>query len=218
VNWRIDWRATASLLGTIVKYLSLAMVVPLVVAVVYGEQRPFAVFLGSMLVSALLGFGLERLDPKPDLGPREALLLVSVAWLAAAVIGAIPFVLVGHFVAHPDPSAFRSPVNALFESMSGFTTTGSTILLNIKQHSRAVLLWRQLIQWLGGMGIIVLMIAILPELAVNGAQLMQSEAPGPELQKLTRRLHGCCGCSTSASPHCTSAFCTDCTSRAWLRR
>jgi len=84
----------------------------------------------------------------------------------------------------------RLPINALFESMSGVTTTGSTVTaeLSFDRHSHAVLMWRQLTQWLGGMGIIVLMIAILPELAVNGAQLMESEAPGPELQKLTPRI------------------------------
>jgi trk system potassium uptake protein TrkH len=186
VTWRIDWRATASLLGSVVKYLSLTMVVPLVVALIYGEQVAAGIFLGSLASATLLGLALERLDPEPDLGPREALVLVSVAWLGAAVIGAIPFLLAGTFVT--PASTLGHPINALFESMSGFTTTGSTILVDIEQHSRSVLLWRQLIQWLGGMGIIVLMIAILPELAVNGAQLMQSEAPGPKLQKLTPKI------------------------------
>jgi trk system potassium uptake protein TrkH len=186
VSFRIDWRATASLLGRIVKYLSMTMVVPLAVAVLYGEQSAAGIFLGSLVIAALLGLTLERLDPDPDLGPREALVLVSLAWLAAAVLGAIPFLLAGTFVT--PASTLGQPINALFESMSGFTTTGSTVLVNIEQHSRSVLLWRQLIQWLGGMGIIVLMIAILPELAVNGAQLMQSEAPGPKLQKLTPKI------------------------------
>jgi trk system potassium uptake protein TrkH len=81
-------------------------------------------------------------------------------------------------------------VNALFESTSGFTTTGATVMAEIsfERHSHALLMWRQLTQWLGGMGIIVLMVAILPEAAVNGAQLIESEAPGPELQKLTPKI------------------------------
>jgi trk system potassium uptake protein TrkH len=81
-------------------------------------------------------------------------------------------------------------VNALFESMSGFTTTGATVLgdISFEQHSRSVLLWRQLTQWLGGMGIIVLMVAILPELSVGGAQVIDQEAPGLSIEKLTPRI------------------------------
>ena len=176
----IDTRATLSYTGSIVKYLSAAMVVPLI----YGEDvLTFAV---SMAIGVAIGAGLERLDEEPDLGPRDALAVVSLAWLMAAIVGAIPYVIAGYGTA----SALGHPINALFESMSGFTTTGATVTAEIsfEQHSPAVLMWRQLTQWLGGMGIIVLMVAILPQLAVNGAQLMKSEAPGPGLQKLTPRI------------------------------
>jgi trk system potassium uptake protein TrkH len=180
----IDTRATLSYIGSILKYLSAAMLVPLLVGAVYGEDA--WVFAASMAIGVAVGAALERLDPEPDLGPREGLAVVALAWLAAAVLGAVPYVLAGYGTA----SALGHPVNALFESTSGFTTTGATALAEISfdRHSHAVLMWRQLTQWLGGMGIIVLMIAILPELAVNGAQLMRSEAPGPELQKLTPRI------------------------------
>ena len=180
----IDTRATLSYTGSIVKYLSAAMVVPLVVALIYGEDvLTFAV---SMAIGVAIGAGLERLDDEPDLGPRDALAVVSLAWLVAAIVGAIPYVIAGYGT----ESALGHPINALFESMSGFTTTGATVTAEIsfEQHSHAVLMWRQLTQWLGGMGIIVLMVAILPQLAVNGAQLMKSEAPGPGLQKLTPRI------------------------------
>ena len=180
----IDTRATLSYTGSIVKYLSAAMVVPLVVALIYGEDvLTFAV---SMAIGVAIGAGLERLDDEPDLGPRDALAVVSLAWLMAAIVGAIPYVIAGYGT----ESALGHPINALFESMSGFTTTGATVTAEIsfEQHSHAVLMWRQLTQWLGGMGIIVLMVAILPQLAVNGAQLMKSEAPGPGLQKLTPRI------------------------------
>ena len=195
MTWRVDWKASVSLVGTVVKYLAATMLVPLVVAVVYGED--VRAFVGSIAIAVGLGLALERLDPDPDIGAREALVLVAVAWLAAAVVGAIPYLLAGFGTQSTvgfDPSsvsaAITSIVNALFESTSGVTTTGATVLAEIKfeRHSHALLMWRQLSQWLGGMGIIVLMIAILPELAVNGAQLMQSEAPGPELQKLTPRI------------------------------
>ena len=180
----VKWKASVGLLGVGIKYLAVTMLIPLVVAVAYGED--IWVFLVSMALVAAIGFAVERVDPDPDLGPREALLFVSLAWLAAAAIGTIPYLLAGYGTA----STVAHPVNALFESMSGFTTTGATVLgeISTDRHSHAVLMWRQLTQWLGGMGIIVLMIAILPEVAVNGAQLMESEAPGPELQKLTPRI------------------------------
>ena len=180
----VNWKASVGLLGIGIKYLAVTMLIPLVVAVAYGED--IWVFLVSMALVAAIGFAVERVDPDPDLGPREALLFVSLAWLAAAAIGTIPYLLAGYGTA----STVADPVNALFESMSGFTTTGATVLgeISTDRHSHAVLMWRQLTQWLGGMGIIVLMIAILPEVAVNGAQLMESEAPGPELQKLTPRI------------------------------
>ena len=182
--WRPNWRATVGLLGTGMKYLSVTMFVPLVVAVIYAED--VWVFAVSILVVAAVGFALERVDPDPDLGPSEALVFVTLAWLVAALVGAVPYVLAGAGTT----STLADPVNALFESMSGFTTTGATVMgeISFERHSHALLLWRQLTQWLGGMGIIVLMIAILPEVAVNGAQLMDSEAPGPELQKLTPKI------------------------------
>jgi len=189
------------LVGTVLKYLALTMLVPLVVALVYGED--VWVFAVSIVVVVAIGLAVERLDTDPDIGPKEGLLLVSIAWLAAAVIGTIPYMLAGYgtesTVAPTETFGFSIAfltsftdafVNALFESMSGFTTTGSTLLgeISLDRHSHALLMWRQLTQWLGGMGIIVLMIAILPEIAVNGAQLMNSEVPGPELQKLTPRI------------------------------
>ncbi|MFW6018599.1 MAG: TrkH family potassium uptake protein [Halapricum sp.] len=184
MSWRVDWSASVGLLGTGLKYLAVTMFVPLFVAVVYGED--IWVFALSIVFVTALGFGLERVDPDPDIGPREALVFVSLAWLMAAAVGMIPYLLAGYGTS----SALADPVNALFESMSGFTTTGATVMgeISFEQHSHALLMWRQLTQWLGGMGIIVLMIAILPEVAVNGAQLMASEAPGPELQKLTPKI------------------------------
>jgi len=198
---RLDWRASVSLVGTVLKYLAFTMLVPLVVAVVYGED--IWVFGVSIAVVVTVGLVLERFDPDPDVRAKEALLLVSLAWLSAAVVGIVPYMLAGYgtesTVAPSEPIGLNPAffgalgdafVNALFESMSGFTTTGSTLLgeISFDRHSHALLMWRQLTQWLGGMGIIVLMIAILPEIAVNGAQLMKSEAPGPELQKMTPRI------------------------------
>jgi trk system potassium uptake protein TrkH len=181
---RVDWRQSVAFTGTIIKYLAVAMLVPLAVGLIYGDD--IVTFLASIGVALVVGFALEQLDDDPELGAREALLLVALSWVAVAVVGAVPYVIAGYGT----ESSLAHPVNALFESMSGFTTTGATVTAEIsfEQHSHALLMWRQLTQWLGGMGIIVLMVAILPEAAVNGAQLIESEAPGPELQKLTPKI------------------------------
>ena len=181
---RVDWRQSVALTGTVIKYLAVAMLVPLGISLVYGDDT--VVFLISIAIAITFGVALERVSDGHDLGPREALLFVGLSWGAVAVIGAIHYVIAGYGT----ESALGQPVNALFESMSGFTTTGATVTeeISFARHSHALLMWRQVTQWLGGMGIIVLMVAILPEAAVNGAQLIESEAPGPELQKLTPKI------------------------------
>jgi trk system potassium uptake protein TrkH len=181
---RVDWRQSVAFTGTVLKYLAVTMLIPLAISLLYGED--IVTFLISIAVTVSIGLALERLSPNPDLGPREALLFVGLSWGAVAIIGAIPYIIAGWGT----ESALAHPVNALFESMSGFTTTGATVTeeISFDRHSHALLMWRQLTQWLGGMGIIVLMVAILPEAAVNGAQLIESEAPGPELQKLTPKI------------------------------
>lgn len=177
----VDYRTSIALVGSVVKIFGVAPLFPLAVAIYYEESvLPFIVAGAAMVI---VGVALERLQPDPDLGHREAFLLVSLTWLVIPILGTIPYLVAGQgTVAHP--------VNALFESMSGFTTTGATILgeISFEQHSRSILMWRQLTQWLGGMGIIVLMVAILPQLSVGGAQLMKEEAPGFEIDKLTPRI------------------------------
>ncbi len=181
---RVDLTATASFLGTVIKFVAVAMAIPLVVAVVYGED--IWVFAVSIVVTVAIGLALEQLDDDPEMGPAEALLLVTISWMAVSIIGAGPYLL----STMGTDSSLVHPINALFESTSGFTTTGATVMNEIgtARYSHALLIWRQLSQWLGGMGIIVLMVAILPELGVNGAQLIRAEAPGPELQKITPRI------------------------------
>jgi trk system potassium uptake protein TrkH len=184
LHFRVDWRASLSLVGSVCKYLSAAMALPLVVAAGYGDDT--VAFAAGVLAAVTVGLALERLDPDPDMGPREAFLMVALTWLTVTVLGAVPYVVAGAGTA----STLAHPVNALFESMSGFTTTGATVMgsIGFERHSRALMLWRQLTQWLGGMGIVVLAVAILPELSVGGAQLMDAEAPGPGIEKLTPRI------------------------------
>jgi trk system potassium uptake protein TrkH len=181
---RVDWRASVGLVGTVVKYLSAALLIPLAVALFYGQDvLTFAV---AFIITIAVGLALERVDSDPDIGAREGFLMVALTWLVVALVGTVPYLLAGMGTA----STLANPVNALFESMSGFTTTGATVMgeISLDRHSHALLLWRQLTQWLGGMGIVVLAVAILPELSVGGAQLMDAEAPGPGIEKLTPRI------------------------------
>ena len=110
---------------------------------------------------------------------REALVIVSLCWIVCGVFGGLPLLLDG-MVGHP--------VDALFEATSGFTTTGSTILTDIEGNTRASLWWRSMIQWLGGMGIVVLFVAIFPQVGAGGRLLFESEAPGPTKDQLQPRI------------------------------
>ena len=178
---RVDLRTTLSVLGRVLQYLAVPVVFPLAVAVYYGESvLPFVV---TILVAVVGGTALARLDPDPQLATPDGFLFVGLTWLVVPVVGTVPYLVAG------DGTVAAFP-NALFESMSGFTTTGATVLgsISVDTHGRAVLMWRQLTQWLGGMGIVVLVVAILPELGAGGAQLVESESPGLELDKLTPRI------------------------------
>jgi trk system potassium uptake protein TrkH len=190
---RVDYRASLGLLGNVLKYLAVPLALPLAVALAVGENpAPYLVTIG---VTVAVGVGLSRLRPDPDIGPREGFLMVGLTWMTVALVGSIPYLVAAHGLGPLSPpvtpgSTLAAPENALFESMSGFTTTGATVLgeISVDRHGRSLLLWRQLTQWLGGMGIVVLAVAILPELSVGGAQLMDAEAPGPGIEKLTPRI------------------------------
>ena len=185
----IDVRAAVGLTGRVTLLLCVPLLLPLAAALYYGE--PMVPFLAAIAVAVAIGGGLLAVGHDRDIGTREGLFMVTVTWLVVAMIGAVPYLTAAHglpgLVAPQTPtSTLGSPVNALFESMSGFTTTGATVLgvIDPAVHGRAMLLWRQLTQWLGGMGIVVLAVAILPRLSVGGAQLMETEAPGPGIEKL----------------------------------
>ena len=169
----VDVGGALNLVGSLIKYLSPAFLFPAGVAVGYGEPVwPFLVAAGA---TAAFGLGLERLtEGRERIGAREGYLVVSLLWLLVAVFGALPYLLA-------EPQLAR-PLDALFESMSGFSTTGSSVLTDIPALSRSMLMWRQLTEWLGGVGIIVLFLAVLPRLRVGGRQaLFKAEMPGPEL-------------------------------------
>ena len=175
---RVDWRTSLALVGTVLKMLTVPLLAVALVALWYRE--PPLPYLATALLSAGLGFGLERLE-SDDLGLREAFLVVSLTWLAVALVGMIPFVVIGSGV-------FGQPSNALFESMSGVTTTGATVIVSFEAHGQALLLWRAVLQWIGGLSILVLAVALLSQLSVGGAQLMETESQTNDVTKLTPRI------------------------------
>lgn len=173
----VDLPATLNLVGSLLVYLSLAALLPLVVALGYSE--PFWPFAAAGGIAAAAGWSLARATRgKERVGVREGFLAVSLTWLLAAGFGALPYLFSGE-------DQLASPIDAYFEAMSGFTTTGASVLTDIESLPHSLLFWRQLTQWLGGMGIIVLALAVLPRLRVGGRQLLESELPGPELEPLT---------------------------------
>jgi trk system potassium uptake protein TrkH len=177
----IDLVASLNLIGTLGKYLGIAVLVPIAVALWYGESTwPFA---AAGAITSGTGFVLERATAGASerVGVREGFLIVAATWVLAAGFGALPYLFSGS-------EQLGSPVDAYFEAMSGFTTTGATVVTDFEDLTRSLAMWRQFTQWLGGMGIIVLALAVLPRLRVGGRQLLESELPGPEIDQLSERI------------------------------
>jgi trk system potassium uptake protein len=179
----VDVGSALDLIGGVLKWVGAAFAVPALVALGYGE--PVWPFLVSGAVTAGCGLGLDQITgPKSGaaVGPRESFLVVALIWLLIPVFGALPF-LIG------DVPQLSNPVNAYFEAVSGFTATGATVLTDVEALSRSMLFWRQFSHWLGGMGIIVLAVAVLPRLRIGGRQLLQSELAGPtEIERFSETI------------------------------
>ncbi len=168
-------------LGLILIYFGVVILAPIAVALIYKEYSSIAPFLTASAISVITGIFLKKTfllsDNYNDLRRREGLLIVALSWILASFVTAIPYLFYD-----------MSIMNALFEAVSGITTTGATILTDFTLYPKTFFFWRSMSQWLGGMGIIVLFIAILPQLAVAGRQLFFAEAPGPTEEKITPRV------------------------------
>ncbi|GAB4259615.1 MAG: TrkH family potassium uptake protein [Deferrisomatales bacterium] len=172
--------ALTRVLGALALFLGGVLLLPLPLSL-WDADGAHAGFLGAAAASGVLGGGLlaATRGTRPELTHREGFAVVTLGWALYGVLGALPFVLSGWI---------PSFVDALFEALSGFTTTGATILTDIEALPRSLLLWRAATHWLGGMGIIVLSLAILPMLGVGGMQLFRAEVPGPTADRLSPRI------------------------------
>ncbi|GAG57654.1 unnamed protein product, partial [marine sediment metagenome] len=166
-------------LGLLIAILGFFMLLPLAWSLYYREPDSLA-FAISMGVSVGSGWLLWRLTPVGEgrLSRREAIMLVAGGWILASAFGTLPYILMG---------TFPSYLDAYFEAMSGFTTTGATVLASIESQPHGILLWRSLTQWLGGMGIITLFVALFPIFGIGAAHLVEAEMPGPQAERLTAR-------------------------------
>jgi trk system potassium uptake protein TrkH len=175
------WRYILNIIGILTFFFGLTMVLPLLVGLYYRDPSviPLVKSMGITVAAGLIVYIIFKSGKAEIISQREGMAIVAVGWTAVGLFGALPFYF---------GNGIHSFVDAVFESVSGFTTTGASILTNIEAVSRGLLFWRSFIQWLGGMGIIVLSVAILPFLGVGGMQLYKAEVPSPVPDKLKPRI------------------------------
>ena len=175
----MNLKAISNLFGMLLMLFSISFIIPICVSLIYSDSS-LNIFLITFAVVALLGFifwFLSR-NHKQELSSNDGFVIITLFWLVLAVAGSLPFYLNG-----------MSPVDAFFESMSGITTTGATVITNISSLDESILMYRQLLQWMGGMGLIVLAIAVMPIVGIGGGQIYKTEIPGAMSdQRLTPRI------------------------------
>lgn len=177
----INKSVVLNVVGTLIIITGFLMVLSIPFSFYYNDGMQ-SVFIQSTLITISIGLLIKYLTRKKkddEVKKREGYLIVALGWTGMIICSAIPYLLSG---------AFDGVTNAFFETISGLTTTGSSILNNIEEMPESILFWRSMTQWIGGMGIIVLTIAILPLLGVGGMELFASEAPGPTKDKIHPRI------------------------------
>lgn len=175
----INFRAIINILSALLLFLAISLTVPAVIAYFYNEGD-FGSFIFTIVLTFILGLtGFFSSRTKTELRIKDGFLIVTFGWILFAAFGALPFRISGYIPSYTD---------AFFETMSGFSTTGASILTNIEALPHGLIFWRSLTHWLGGMGIILLSLAILPLLGVGGMQLFKAEVPGPTPDKLSPRI------------------------------
>ena len=171
-------RMICRVLGLILECLAGLLILPTVAGLCYGEGVTH--FLITMALSGVLGFLLAQVKPYSDvIYAKDGFVVVSLGWVLMSLIGALPFVLSGDIPNY---------INALFETVSGFTTTGASILEDVEGLSRGCMFWRSFTHWIGGMGVLVFIMAVLPMSGEHSMHIMRAEVPGPTVGKLVPRL------------------------------
>lgn len=168
----------AYIIGSIMKIEAALMIVPLIVGLLYKENvMGFVITIGLLI---LLGFALTGKKKRDEMFlAKDGYIAVGLSWIVLSVFGALPFVISGEI---------PSFIDALFEIVSGFTTTGSSILTDVEAMSKGLLFWRSFSHWIGGMGILVFMLAILPVASGKNMHIMRAESPGPSVGKLVPKV------------------------------
>ena len=167
------------IIGWILNFQGAFLLVPCIVAMIYNEKSGFA-----FLISSLISFAVGMLCTRKKIENRsfyakEGFITVALGWIALSISGALPFIISGEI-----PDIF----NALFESISGYTTTGATILSDVESLSKCILFWRSFTHWIGGMGVLAFVLCILPLAGGNNMHLMRAESPGPSVGKLVPKV------------------------------
>ena len=176
MNFRLIANTTSYVLWVEAGFLLL----PLLVSVLYGE--PWMPFFATAVLCILIGFILQLVPvKKAQMHSRDGFMAVALGWIALSLTGALPYVFSGALTEYED---------AVFETVSGLTTTGSTVFPEVEHLYRSVLLWRSLTQWMGGMGVLVLFLALTPKLGEGAVFLMRAESPGPIKTKLVPKVGG----------------------------
>ncbi len=174
-------RMICNMVGQIVRLEAALLLLPAIVSLLYGESRPMWAFLITSAIALALGTVATMIShPRSQMiFAREGFIIVALAWIAVSAVGALPFVISGDIPHYTD---------AFFETVSGFTTTGASILTDVEALSRGALFWRSFTHWIGGMGVLVLIMAIVPSKTGRNMHIMRAEMPGPIVGKLTPRV------------------------------
>src|SRR5690606_22002993 len=177
----MNGRAVARLAAPLLGIVAVTMIAPLALALYDGQPRSPVAYLTATLACGLIALLLLRIgrDQNQEIHRKDAIGVVVLIWILMSIFGGLPFLLEGSL---SEPSA------ALFEAVSGFTTTGATVAANVEDFSRAHNLWRCEMHWIGGMGIVVLFVAVFPQLGVGAKQLFRNEVPGPTTEGLRPRI------------------------------
>lgn len=175
----MNYRMIFSSLGTVLCIEAALMIPSLMVSLIYNQNDVYA-FLISMVILLAVGCLLHLLKPKDtQMYARDGFAIVSLSWLFVSVFGALPFLISG---------AIPAPIDAFFESVSGFSTTGATILTQVESLPRGIMFWRSFTHWVGGMGVLALMLAVLPSVKASTVHIMVAESPGPNPGKLVPKI------------------------------